>query len=174
MSHFTHLIRVSQTVITLFIRWIKYSYRSTFFLEKNDGVITSQVVYVSFFKTLLKFATFATGKGSFAEPERASREAHDLCSSVKTRLSKCRDIKMVYSTVEQRRRKDRNDPNGPFITCTECRHVSENEERYRAHFKEPRHVNNYRDLAYKGTKTVAEHFCMTTSLFRTEKETDVA
>ena len=37
-----------------------------------------------------------------------------------------------------------------MMICTECRHISENEERYKAHLKEPRHINNYRDLAYKG------------------------
>ena len=37
-----------------------------------------------------------------------------------------------------------------MLICTECRHISENEERYKAHLKEPRHINNYRDLAYKG------------------------
>lgn len=38
----------------------------------------------------------------------------------------------------------------PLFTCSECRHVSENEERYQSHLMEPRHINNYRDLAYKG------------------------
>ena len=36
-----------------------------------------------------------------------------------------------------------------FITCSECKYVAENSSRFEAHFKEPRHVNNYRNLAYK-------------------------
>ena len=37
-----------------------------------------------------------------------------------------------------------------LMMCTECGHISENEKRYKEHLKEPRHINNYRDLAYKG------------------------
>jgi len=73
---------------------------------------------------------------------------------------------MVYESVDQRRRREKHsaikgtgdEGNGEdggkkrFIMCPECRHVSENEERYKAHFTEPRHVNNYRDLAYKEPK----------------------
>ena len=65
---------------------------------------------------------------------------------------------MVFETVAQRRRRENYEAivkknskkKIPLMTCTECRHVSENEERYKAHLKEPRHINNYRDLAYKG------------------------
>ena len=66
---------------------------------------------------------------------------------------------MVFETVTQRCRREsyeailkkNSDKKVSLVTCTECRHVSENEERYKAHLKEPRHINNYRDLAYKGT-----------------------
>ena len=70
---------------------------------------------------------------------------------------------MVYESVAQRKRREKHSSGSgkkaddqeaeetkKYIICTECRHVSENEERYKAHFTEPRHVNNYRDLAYKG------------------------
>ena len=69
---------------------------------------------------------------------------------------------MVLGSDNQRKRREIHSKSGSnsfsnsreskksFIVCPECRHVSENEERYKAHFNEPRHVNNYRDLAYKG------------------------
>jgi hypothetical protein len=64
---------------------------------------------------------------------------------------------MVYETGAGRTRKEgyitlvrKKWDKVSLIVCTECRHISENEERYKAHLKEPRHINNYRDLAYKG------------------------
>ena len=65
---------------------------------------------------------------------------------------------MLFETSAQRNRresceailKNTSSKQVPVVTCSECKHVSENEERYKAHLKEPRHVNNYRDLAYKG------------------------
>ena len=69
-------------------------------------------------------------------------------------------ISMVFETGDQRNRRESceailnnaSSKQVPVVTCNECKHVSENEERYKAHLKEPRHVNNYRDLAYKGNR----------------------
>ena len=70
---------------------------------------------------------------------------------------------MVYEIGTRRNRKEgyttlvkgnsirkKWDKDVSLIICTVCKHISENEERYKAHLKEPRHINNYRDLAYKG------------------------
>jgi len=38
---------------------------------------------------------------------------------------------------------------GTVFTCSECRYLSTSKVRYDRHFKQPRHVNYYRDRAYK-------------------------
>ena len=65
---------------------------------------------------------------------------------------------MVSELVRRRSRsagyitlvKTKYDNHVSLMMCTECGHISENEKRYKEHLKEPRHINNYRDLAYKG------------------------
>ena len=37
-----------------------------------------------------------------------------------------------------------------LYTCSECKYMSNSKIRYDAHFKQPKHVNQYRDRAYKG------------------------
>ena len=39
---------------------------------------------------------------------------------------------------------------GTLYICSECKYMSNNKLRYDAHFKQPRHVNQYRQRAYKG------------------------
>ena len=39
---------------------------------------------------------------------------------------------------------------GTLYTCSECKYMSNNKLRYDAHFKQPKHVNQYRQRAYKG------------------------
>lgn len=41
---------------------------------------------------------------------------------------------------------------GGLFSCSECKYVSHSEQRFEQHFKQPRHVNNYRDMAYKEPK----------------------
>lgn len=36
--------------------------------------------------------------------------------------------------------------------CHECKYVCESEARFKAHLKEPRHVNHYRNMAYQDPK----------------------
>ena len=70
------------------------------------------------------------------------------------------NISMVYEISSRRKRREGyhtivvtrlwDQQQVSMMICTECRHISENLERYKAHLKEPRHINNYRDLAYKG------------------------
>jgi len=41
---------------------------------------------------------------------------------------------------------------GTLYICSECKYMSNNKSRYDAHFKQPRHVNQYRQRAYKEPK----------------------
>ena len=41
---------------------------------------------------------------------------------------------------------------GTLYTCSECRYLTTNKDRYDKHFRQPRHINQYRDRAYKGKK----------------------
>lgn len=41
---------------------------------------------------------------------------------------------------------------GTLYTCSECKYMSNSKPRYDAHFKQPRHVNQYRFRAYKEPK----------------------
>ena len=44
---------------------------------------------------------------------------------------------------------------GTLYTCSECKYLSTNKARFDKHFRQPRHVNQYRDRAYKGKKLAA-------------------
>jgi len=39
---------------------------------------------------------------------------------------------------------------GSLYQCSECKYMTNSKQRYDKHFKQPRHVNFYRDRAYKG------------------------
>merc|ERR1712080_607778 len=39
-----------------------------------------------------------------------------------------------------------------LVVCTECGHVANNEERHKEHFQELRHINHFRDMAYRDPK----------------------
>jgi len=41
---------------------------------------------------------------------------------------------------------------GTFYSCSECKYMTTSKNRYDRHFKQPRHVNSYRDRAYKDPK----------------------
>ena len=43
---------------------------------------------------------------------------------------------------------------GSLYQCSECKYMTNSKQRYDKHFKQPRHVNFYRDRAYKG-KTIS-------------------
>lgn len=45
---------------------------------------------------------------------------------------------------------------GTLYNCAECRYMSTSKHRYERHFKQPRHVNSFRDRAYKGSNTLSD------------------
>jgi len=73
-----------------------------------------------------------------------SKTTTDLREKLPTNLSRER-------SPNTRPRASSLDP-GTLYTCSECRYISTNKARYDRHFKQPRHVNYYRDRAYKEPK----------------------
>lgn len=92
-------------------------------------------------------AAFPTIKVNDAVKER-SKSAADLGAPVReklpTNLSRER-------SPNSRLRASSLDP-GSLYTCSECRYITTDKTRYDKHFRQPRHVNQYRDRAYKDPK----------------------
>jgi len=74
----------------------------------------------------------------------ASKNATDLREKLPTNLSR-------EKSPNSRPRASSLDP-GTLYTCSECKYLSTNKARFDKHFRQPRHVNQYRDRAYKEPK----------------------
>jgi len=70
--------------------------------------------------------------------------APDMREKLPTNISRAR-------SPNSRPRASSLDP-GTLYTCSECRYLTTNKARYDQHFRQPRHINQYRDRAYKEPK----------------------
>ena len=47
-----------------------------------------------------------------------------------------------------------------LVVCKDCKHVAMDQERHKQHFKEARHINTLRSMAYRYKKTVGVWWCL--------------